>query len=103
MAVMADQQTWRGEGFIAQTGSDEHRIMYAQRNLASTEKVLVDAVHGVNRCVATLQSHQQILQASLFRTRATNFGPRHWMSGAETCAKLEAQMQVMHKALSTAT
>ena len=100
---MAVSKTWRGEGFCAMIGTDEHRILYAQRNLASTERVLIEAAKEVNRSIATLQSHQLILQASQVRMKAATFQPKHWMNSAETKAKLGAQMQLITTALRTAT
>ena len=100
---MAGAKTWRGEGFCALIGTDDHRLKYAQRNLASTEKVLIGAASGVNRSVAALQSHQQILRTSLVRMRAASFQPKYWMNGEETTAKLEAQLQLISQALSSAT
>ena len=61
---MAVSKTWRGEGFHALTGTDEHRIRFAQRNLASTEKTLTEAAREVGKTISILQSHRQILQAS---------------------------------------
>ena len=100
---MAVSKTWRGEGACALMGTDAHRLRYAQRNLASTEKVLIGAANGVNKSIAALQSHQQILQASLVRMRAATFQVPNWMSSEETTAKLEAQLQLISKALSSAT
>ena len=98
---MAGSKTWRGEGTCALTGTDEHRLKYAQRNLASTEKVLIGAANGVSRSVAALQSHQQILRTSLVRMKAAGFQPKYWMNGEETTAKLEAQLQLISQALSS--
>ena len=100
---MENVKTWRGEGLSGLIGTDEHRLKYAQRNLASTEQVLIGAANGVGRSIAALQRHQQIIRASLVRMKAANFHPKHWMNCEETTAKLEAQLQLMAQALHTAT
>ena len=103
-AVMASPRTWRGEGVTAVTGTDEHRLEYAFRNLASTEKVLIYAARDLGKPIAAMQSHEQVLQASLARMKAAPFSdPLNGMRGAETIAKLEAQLHLLSKALYTAT
>ena len=101
---MANSKTWRGEtGICGVLGNDEHRLKYAQRNLASTEHVLIGAAASVGRSIAALQSHQQILRASLVRMKAADFQPPFWMNAEETKEILEAQLEIITKSLHTAT
>ena len=83
-------------------GTDAHRLKYAQRNLASTEKVFSGAANGMNKYISALQSHQQIIRASLTRMRAAGFQPTYWMNAEETTAMLEAQLQHITTALNLA-
>ena len=101
--TLAGQQTWRGGGFCSFIGTDAHRLKYAKRNLASTEKVLSGAANGMCKYISALQSHQQIIRASLTRMRAAGFQPKHWMNAEETSAMLEAQLQHISSALTLAT
>ena len=101
---MSASKTWRGEvGILGILGTDEHRLKYAQRNLAATEQVLIGAAEGVGRSIAALQSHQQILRASLCRMKAADFQPMLRMNTEETVAILEAQLDIINKSLHTAT
>ena len=84
-------------------GTDAHRLKYAQRNLASTEQVLIGTANGFSRYVTALQSHQQIIRASLTRMRAAGFQPKNWMNAEEVTAMLEAQLQHITAALTMAT
>ena len=56
-------------------GTDAHRLKFAQRNLASTEKVFIGTANGTSKYITALQSHQQIIRASLTRMRAAGFQP----------------------------
>ena len=101
---MSASKTWRGEeGILGILGTDEHRLKYAQRNLAATEQVLIGAADSVGRSIAALQSHQQILRASLCRMKAADFQPMLRMNAEETVAILEAQLDIINKSLHTAT
>ena len=101
---MSASKTWRGEvGILGILGTDEHRLKFAQRNLAATEQVLIGAADSVGRATAALQSHQQILRASLCRMKAADFQPMLTMNVEETKAILEAQLDIINKSLHTAT
>ena len=100
---MASPRTWRGEGATAVTGTDAHRFEYAFRNLASTEKVLIHAARDLGKPIASMQSHEQVLRASIARMKAAPFSdPLNSMRGVEAIAKLEAQLHLLSKAIHTA-
>ena len=101
--ALAGQQTWRGGGFCSMIDTDAHRLKFAQRNLASTEKVFIGTANGLSKYITALQSHQQIIRASLTRMRAAGFQPRYWMNAEEVTAMLEAQLQHITAALNMAT
>ena len=45
--------------------------------------MLTEAAKDVGRAIASMQSHRQILQASLVRMKAANFVTEHMMNSAE--------------------
>ena len=99
---MAQSKFVRSKGPVDHVGSDEWKLKYAHRNLASTESVFIAAGRDANKCMAALQSQHQILQTSLTRMQAGGSQSKNAMSCCEAEIKLKSQIRLLENALKSA-